>query len=166
MYFFLIVVSINFFLPLTLLLFRLQFFYHVILPSFFHNHMQMLSKCYRTNSCISIFYANGASTIVHLLKSVANLLFNFTFICILHRKPVLFLLKSRLIIVFVLQRLFHVIIVSSYLVNYIPTIEQVFHFRYLGCDITCNMDYNVDHNLAKFLYVAHTICGTIRRVLS
>ena len=38
------------------------------------------------------------------------------------------------------------------------SIEQASHFRYLGCDIT----YDVDHKLAKF----QSICGTIQRVLS
>ena len=42
------------------------------------------------------------------------------------------------------------------------SIEQVTHFRYLGCDNTYDVDYDVDHKLAKF----QTICDTVRRVVS
>ena len=41
-------------------------------------------------------------------------------------------------------------------------IEQVSHFRYLGCDSTSHMDYDADHKLAKF----QSICGTIHLPLS
>ena len=42
------------------------------------------------------------------------------------------------------------------------SIKQVSHFRYLGCNTTCDVDCDVAHKLAKF----QSVCGTIRRVSS
>ena len=41
------------------------------------------------------------------------------------------------------------------------SIDQVSHFRYLGCDATYDVDYDVDHKLAKL----QSICGTVRQAL-
>ena len=41
------------------------------------------------------------------------------------------------------------------------SIEEVSHFRYLGCNTTYDVNNDVDHKLATF----QTICSTIRQVL-
>ena len=48
------------------------------------------------------------------------------------------------------------------IVLYNISTERVSHFRYLGFDITYDVDYNVGHKLAKF----QSICGTIHQALS
>jgi hypothetical protein len=40
-------------------------------------------------------------------------------------------------------------------------IEQVSHFNYLGCDVSCNYDADLQTKLNKFQYT----CGTIKHTL-